>query len=266
MPGEEQARAVLVEQTGPLEQAYDLVPEQLLGGRGADVRHAHPLAGGGPAAAGDERVNVRMDVELIPERLRHRDHTGAKALLLAGRHGYQLADGLPGRVAERTQELAMMHEVGAKELREGEHPLGVADVGDDLVLEEGRELGRALGAAGRTEPPPFARESQEELGGAVEVPRDHPVEDAAPEAVTPHEEILPDPLDGLEQGLEQRGERGLGRPAGPVDGGIHERGTWQTSCRGRILEASAAGRATWVVSVVRHGVSAVRRSRHLPCR
>jgi hypothetical protein len=35
------------------------VPEQLLGGRGADVRHAHPLAGAGPATAGDERRYVR---------------------------------------------------------------------------------------------------------------------------------------------------------------------------------------------------------------
>jgi hypothetical protein len=126
------------------------------------------------------------------------------------------------------------------------YPLGVADVGDHLVLEEGRELGGALGPAGRTEPPTFARESQEELGGAVgapdageasledaavEVPRDHPVEDAAPEAVAALEEILPSPLDGREQGLEQRVERGLGRPTRPVDGGIHERRTGQTSCR-----------------------------------
>ena len=63
-----------------------------VGGR-IDVRHADPLAGGGPASAGDERVNVRMGVELIPERLGHRDHTGTKALLLAGRHGHQLAVG-----------------------------------------------------------------------------------------------------------------------------------------------------------------------------
>ena len=40
-----------------------------------------------------------------------------------------LADGLPGRGAERAQQLSVMHEVGAKEFRDGEHPLGVADVG-----------------------------------------------------------------------------------------------------------------------------------------
>jgi hypothetical protein len=100
VPGEEEAGAVVVEQAGPLEQADDLVPEQLLGGRGADVRHAHPLAGAGPATAGDERVYVRVGVELIPERLGHGDHARAEALLLAGRHGHQLANGLPGRGAQ----------------------------------------------------------------------------------------------------------------------------------------------------------------------
>jgi hypothetical protein len=71
----------------------------------------------------------------------------------------------------------MMHEVRAKELGDGEYPLSVADVRDHLVLEEGRELGRALGPA--------------------------------------------DPLDGLEQGLEECVERGLGRPAGlPLPRGI----------------------------------------------
>ena len=81
-----------------------------------------------------------MGVELVPERLGHRDHTGTKALLLAGRHGHQLADGLSGHgdeSAERAEELPVVHEVGAKHLRGG-------------------ELGRALGAAGGKEPPSFA--------------------------------------------------------------------------------------------------------------
>ncbi|MDX9735482.1 MAG: hypothetical protein RBU36_15230, partial [Thermoanaerobaculia bacterium] len=85
---------------------------------------------------------------LVSERLRHRDHAGAKALLLAGRYGHQLADGLPGRSTERAEELSVMHEVGAKALRDGEDPLGVADIRDHFVLQEGGELGGALGAAG----------------------------------------------------------------------------------------------------------------------
>src|ERR1035437_4372607 len=94
----------------------------------------------------------------------------------------------------------------------------------------GRQGGRGAGAAdrrGRRDGAPDAGEASLE-DAAVQVPRDHSVEDAAPEAVTALEEILRDPLDGLEQGLEQRVERGPGRPAGPVDGGIHGRGTWQS--------------------------------------
>jgi len=104
---------------------------------------------------------------LVSERLRHRDHAGAKALLLAGRYGHQLADGLPGRSTERAEELSVMHEVGAKALRDGEDPLGVADIRDHFVLQEGGELGGALGAAGWTEPAPFTREGEQVLGGAI---------------------------------------------------------------------------------------------------
>jgi hypothetical protein len=58
MPGEEQPGAVLVEEASASQETDHLVPEELLGGRGADVRHGHPLAGAGPAAASDERVDV----------------------------------------------------------------------------------------------------------------------------------------------------------------------------------------------------------------
>jgi hypothetical protein len=57
---------------------------------------------------------------------------------------------------EAVQQLAVMHEVGAKELRDGEDPLSMADVGDHLVLKEGRELRRAFGPAGWAEAPALA--------------------------------------------------------------------------------------------------------------
>ena len=59
-PGEEEPGAVLVEEAGALEESDHLVPKQLLGGGDADVRHGYPLARGGPAAAGDEGVDVRV--------------------------------------------------------------------------------------------------------------------------------------------------------------------------------------------------------------
>ena len=82
---------------------------------------------------------------LIPERLEHRDHAGAKALLLAGRHDPQLADGLPGHgdeSAELTQRLAMVRGVGAKEFRDGED-LVVLEAGgaeNDVEAEAGRQV------------------------------------------------------------------------------------------------------------------------------
>jgi len=44
-----------------------------------------------------------VEVELVSERLDHRDHAGAEALLLAGRHGHQLPDGLPGHGDESAE-------------------------------------------------------------------------------------------------------------------------------------------------------------------
>jgi hypothetical protein len=78
----------------------------------------------------------------------------------------------------------------------------MADVGDHLVLGEGRELGGAPGLAGRTR--------------------------AAPEAIPALKEVLPCPLDALVQGFDERVKRGLGRSTGPVDSG---RKSWFLSLR-----------------------------------
>jgi len=132
----------------------------------------------------------------------------------------------------------------------------VSDVGDHLVLEEGGELGGALGPAGRAEPASLAGEGEQVLGGAVgaadageapledaavEVPRDHPVEEATPEAVSALEEILPRPLDGLEQGLEQRVQGRLGGPARPISGCFHGPRPWRVSRRRAENSASGSG-------------------------
>lgn len=62
VPGKDQARSVLVEQAGLLKETDDFVPEELLRGRGAHVRHGHAMPRGGPAATSDECVNVWMQV------------------------------------------------------------------------------------------------------------------------------------------------------------------------------------------------------------
>lgn len=149
-----------------------------------------------------------------------------------------------------------MHEVGAKELGDGEDPLNMADVSDYLVLEKCGELGSALGPAGRAEPAPFAGKGEQVLGGAigtadageasledaaVEIPRDHAVEEAAPEAVPALEEVFPGPFDPLVQGLEQRVQGRVGGPARPICSCIHGTRPWPVSCRSAGNRASASG-------------------------
>jgi hypothetical protein len=102
---------VLVEQAGALKEADDLVAEELLGAGGVEIRHGDPLAGC-PAAAGDEGVHVRVQVELIAEGLDHRDHAWAETPLTPGRHSHQLAGGRRGR---GVRALLVMHEVRAQE-------------------------------------------------------------------------------------------------------------------------------------------------------
>jgi len=66
---------------------------------------------------------------------------------------------------------------------------------------------------------------------AVEVTRDHAIEEAAPEAIPALEEILPGSIDRLGEGLEQRVQGHLGGPAPPVCGCLHGRMRWRVACR-----------------------------------
>jgi len=81
-----------------------------------------------------------------------------------------------------------MHEVWAQHLGDGEHSLGVAEVGDHLVVEESRELGGALGPAAGAGATPLAGESEQELLGAVRAAHasEAPVEDATVEVAGDH--------------------------------------------------------------------------------
>ena len=79
--------------------------EQPLGCTGVDERDRYPGAGVGPAAAGDQSVQVGVEPERVSRGLRHDDHAGAEAVDLTRRRGHQLGDCLPGRVAEPAEKL-----------------------------------------------------------------------------------------------------------------------------------------------------------------
>ena len=163
-------------------------------------------------AAGYEGVYVGMQVELVSKGLHHSDHSRAKALLLADSRRHQVADGLPRRRAQGAEQLSVVHEVGAQELGHREHPLCVADVGEQLVWQEGGEGGCPLGPAGRAQTAALAGEGEQELlratdaskavveNAAVEVAGHHAVDETAPEAVTALEALLPASLDAIVEG------------------------------------------------------------------
>jgi len=200
-------------------------------------------------------VDVGVEIELVAEGLDDRDHAGPEAPVVRG-HGHELGHGLPGGGREGAEELAVVHEVRAEELRDREDPLGVADIRDHHVLQEGGELGGAPGAAGWAEPAPPTREGEQVLGGAVgtadageasleeaavALPRDHAVEETAPEAIAALEEVLPGALDLVVEGLDERVEGCLGGPARPIEGCFHGTRSWRASCRRAGDSASARG-------------------------
>ncbi len=98
----------------------------------------------------------------IAECPEHRNPTGAKTLLFSGRHGHQLAVGMPGHGdggAERTQQLAMMRDAGAKELGAVEDPA--------TRLQDAGVAAEPL-AAGRVQEVGLQLEAQDDLALADE--------------------------------------------------------------------------------------------------
>jgi hypothetical protein len=177
-------------------------------------------------------VDVGVELRPLAEGLDHRHHPGAKALLLHGRRRHQLLDGLVGGQRERAEKLAMVQEVDPQHLGDREHPLGMAHLLHDLVLEEGGELGRPLGATGGTHSSTLAGEGDQVLLGtppaanpceaalpetAREIARHDLVHETPPEAVAALEALLPRALDPLVERLEKTVERCLPGIPGSVD-------------------------------------------------
>ncbi len=111
----------------------------------------------------------------------------------------------------------------------------VEDAADDAAFgDEGEQvLGGAIGT-------PDAGEASLE-DAAVEVPRDHAVEEAAPEAIAALEEVFPGALDRLVEGIEQRVQGRLGGPARPICGCLPGTRPGPVSCRKPGNRASGFG-------------------------
>ncbi len=110
----------------------------------------------------------------------------------------------------------------------------MADLCQDLLVEEGAEDGGPLGGTAGAETPTLAREGKQILSlaavavdagepclqnTAVEEGVDGLVDDATPEAVASFEALLPQPLDSLVAGLDETIQRRGPGMAWPIDGG-----------------------------------------------
>jgi len=144
-PRIEQIDPLLAQEPPAVEKSQHLVAEELLGRCLVHIRQRDPLPRSRPAAPRTQRVDVGVELRPLPEGLDHRHHPGAKALLLHGRP-HELLDRLVGGQRERAEKLAVVPEVDPQHLGDREHPLGMAHLLDDLVLEEGRELRCPLGS------------------------------------------------------------------------------------------------------------------------
>ncbi len=110
-----------------------------------------------------------MRIDLFPERLDESHHPGAQGLVVCS-SGHQLADRLGCQTAHVPQQLTLAEEVEPQHLRDGEHPLGVADVLDHLVRKKRSQLGAPLGSTRRAQPSLLARKCQQELLGTLATP------------------------------------------------------------------------------------------------
>jgi hypothetical protein len=199
-----------------------------------------------PAAACHDGVHVRVPRELVAERLHHGDHARDQCLLRGQGRTDHVAGGLVRRLAEPAEQRPVVEKVRPPHLRDGKHPLRMANIGEDLVAQERCGRGRALGGAGGAQAAALAGEGDEELGpagatphareavlqdAAVEVRADRSVREPPPEAVMALEALLPlvvhvgvvrldEPLQGRRLGDTRTVERtgGSGHGSLPIRG------------------------------------------------
>ena len=137
--------------------------------------------------------------------------------------------------AEPAKEGAVEQKVLPQHLGDGEHPLGVADIGEHLLAEKRGERGSALGGARWAQAAAFAGEGHEELctacsathaseaigqNAAVEVGANGRVCEAAPETVSALVPLLPRVRHVGIVGLDEPVQRRRLRAARAVDGAV----------------------------------------------
>lgn len=111
-------------------------------------------------------MHVGAPLQQVGGGLDDGDHAGTDASVLVVGPRDQLVGRFPGRSREATQQLPVMEEVRAQQLGDGEDPLRMTDLLEDLVAQQGTEDGGPFRRTGRTESSPGAGEGHQVLGSA----------------------------------------------------------------------------------------------------
>ena len=85
-----------------------------------------------------------VPAECLGKSLDNGDHSRSNILVFY-RGGHKLFYGLVGCLAELSEKLAMVEEIGPQHFWYGENPLGMNDVLEELIFEVGGEGGGPLG-------------------------------------------------------------------------------------------------------------------------
>ena len=89
---------------------------------------------GGPAAAGGDRMDVRMEIQAVSVAL-HRNYDTGKGGRIGGDFPGHLLDGLPSGFAEQPEVFRVIFENGAQKLGDRKNILVMADFFQDVIVE-----------------------------------------------------------------------------------------------------------------------------------
>ncbi len=85
-----------------------------------------------------------MWIDAVTKGLEDGHHAGPQVGLFH-RRGHEIADGLPGEPSQDAPQLALPEEQGPQHLGNGEDPLRMGHVLEDVVGQKRRQLATALG-------------------------------------------------------------------------------------------------------------------------
>ena len=134
--------------------------KKFLGGVSVDVGDGSPFTLLIPNSSRSETMGMWVWTDSVAKRLRDGDDAGT-SLRVADGFTHQLLNGLVSESGKISQEFSVVHKVTTKHFWDRKCPKAMADIFEELVLEESGKCGGAFCIARRTDTTTFAGKSEE---------------------------------------------------------------------------------------------------------